>query len=55
MYKVSEIQRTAGVRVLLTLDTNLQDDPSCGHIVLSMDEAFEHELFSMYEITLVPH
>ena len=55
MYKVSEVQRTAGVRVLLTLEINLQDKPSCGHIVLSLDEAIEHELFIMYEVTLVPH
>ena len=55
MYKVSEVQRTARVRVLLTLDINLQDKPSCGYIVLSLDEAIEHKLFIMYEITFVPH
>ena len=55
MNKVSEVQRTAGVRVLLTLDTNPQDEPSCGHIILSLDEAIKHKLFIMYEVTLVPH
>ena len=55
MHKVSEVQRTAGVRVLLTLDTNLQGEPSCGYIVLSMDEVIKHKLFIMFEVTFVPH
>ena len=55
MHKVSEVQRTAGVRVLLTLDTNLQGEPSCGYIVLSMDKVIKHKLFIMFEVTFVPH